>query len=51
MESKRKANLSGLLCDGVALCLYLALIANFASPSPCIKLYGDDFDNIVSTKI
>ena len=23
----------------------------FASPSPCIKLYGYDFDNIVSTKI
>ena len=24
--------------------------AIFSSPSPCIKLYGYDFDNIVSTK-
>ena len=27
------------------------MIAIFASPSLCIKLYGYDFDNIVSTKI
>ena len=26
-------------------------MAIFASPSPCIKLYGYDFDNIVSTKV
>ena len=25
--------------------------SHFASPSLCIKLYGYDFDNIVSTKI
>ena len=31
--------------------MYLALLAIFASPSFCIKLYGYDFDNIVSTKI
>ena len=30
--------------------MYLALLAIFASPSLCIKLYGYDFDNIVSTK-
>ena len=31
--------------------MYLALLAIFASPSLFIKLYGYDFDNIVSTKI
>ena len=55
MESIRKASLSGASCDGVSLCLYLALLVIFASPSPCIKLYGYDFNtgiiNIVSTKI
>ena len=30
---------------------YLALLAIFASPSPCYKLYAYDLDNIVSTKI
>ena len=38
-------------CDGVSLCLYLALLAILASPSPCIKVYGYDFDRIVSTLI
>ena len=51
MESKRKTSSSGASCDGISLCLYLALIAIFASLSLCIKLYGYDFDNIVSTKI
>ena len=51
MESKRKTSSSGASCDGISLCLYLALLAVFASPSLCIKLYGYDFDNIVSTKI
>ena len=51
MKSKRKASSSGASSDEVSLCLYLALLAIFASPSPCIKLYGYDFDNIVSTKI
>ena len=51
MEFKRNATSSGAACDGVSLCLYLAMIAIFASPSICIKLYGYDFDNIVSTKI
>ena len=51
MESKRKTISSGASCDGISLCLYLALPAIFASPSLCIKLYGYDFDNIVSTKI
>ena len=51
MESKRKTSSSGASCDGISLCLYLALLAIFASPSICIKVYGDDFDNIVSTKI
>ena len=51
MESKRKASSSGASCDGVSLCLYLALLVRFASPSFCIKLYVYDFDNIVSTKI
>ena len=51
MESKRKANSFGASCDRVSLCLYLATIAIFASPSLCIKLYGYEFDNIVSTKI
>ena len=51
MESKRNASSSGASCDGVSLCLYLAMIAIFASPSLCIKLYGYDFDNMVSTKI
>ena len=51
MESKRKTSSSGASCDGISICLYLALLAIFASPSFCIKLYGYDFDNIVSTKI
>ena len=51
MKSKRNASSSGASCDGVSLCLYLAMIAILASPSLCIKLYGFDFDNIVSTKI
>ena len=51
MDSKRNASSSGASCDGVSLCLYLAMIAIFASILLCIKLYGDDFDNIVSTKI
>ena len=51
MESKRKTSSSGASCDGISLCLYLALLAIFASPSLCIKLYGYDFDNILSTKI
>ena len=51
IEKKDKTRFFGASCDGVSLCLYLALLAIFASPSPCIKLYGYDFDNIVSTKI
>ena len=51
MESKRKASSSGASCYGVSLCLKLALLAIFASPSPCIKQYVYDFDNIVTTKI
>ena len=51
MESKRKTSWSGASCDVISLCLYLALLAILASPSLCIKLYGYDFDNIVSTKI
>ena len=51
MKSKRKTSSSGASCDGVSLCLYLAFPAFFASPAPCIKLYGYDFGNIVSTKI
>ena len=51
MESNRKASSSGASCDGKSRCLYLALLAIFASPSPSIKLYCYDFDNIVSTKI
>ena len=51
MESKRNASSSGASCDGVSIFLCLAVIASFASPSLCIKLYGYDFDNIVSTKI
>ena len=51
LESKRKKSLSGASCDGVSLCLYLALLAIFGSPSPCIKLYDCDFDNTLSTKI
>ena len=27
------------------------IASQFGSPSPCIKLYGYDFDNIVSTNI
>ena len=42
MESKRNASSSGASCDGVSLCLYLAMIAISASPSLCIKLYGYD---------
>ena len=51
MESKRKTSSSEASYDGISLCLYLALLAIFASPSLCIKLYGYDFDNMVSTKI
>ena len=51
MESKRTANSSGASCDGVSLCLYLAMLAVFASQSPCIRWYGYDFDNIVAAKI
>ena len=51
MKSKRQASLSRASCDGVSLCLYLAFLAIFVSPSTCIKLYGYDFDNIVSTKV
>ena len=51
MELKRKTTSSGASCDGISLCLYPALLAIFASPSLCIKLYGYDFDYIVSTKI
>ena len=50
MESKRKASSSRASCDGVSICLYLAFLAIFSSPSPCIKFYGYKFDNIVSTK-
>ena len=50
MESKRKTSSSRASCDGISLCFYLALLAIFASPSLCIKLYGYDFDNIVSAK-
>ena len=51
MESNRKKSSSRSPCNGVWLWLYLALLAIFVSPSHCIKLYGYDFDNIVSTKI
>ena len=51
MKSKRKTSSSGASCDRISLCLYLTLLAIFASPSLCVKLYGYDFDNIVSTKI
>ena len=51
MESKRKTSSSGASCDGVSLCLNLALLAILAPPSPYIKLYGCGFDIIVSTKI
>ena len=51
MKYKRNASSSGASCDGVSLCLYLAMIAILASPSLCIKLYGYYFDSIVSTKI
>ena len=51
MESKRKTSSSGASCDRISLCLYQALLAIFVSPSLFIKLYGYDFDNIVSTKI
>ena len=50
MEPKRKASSSGALCDRVSQCLYFPLLAFYASPSPCIKLYGYGSDNIVSTK-
>ena len=42
MESKRRVSSSGASCDGVSLCLYLALLAIFASITlyqvmlPCI---------------
>ena len=51
MESERRASLSQASCDGVSVCLYLSLLAIFALPSPCIKLYRYDFYNIVSKKI
>ena len=51
METKRKTSLSGASCHGVSLCLYLALLAVFASPSPSIKFYGYDFVKIIATKI
>ena len=51
MEPKRNASLSRASCDGVSIILYLAFLAIIATPSTCIKLYGYDFDNIVSTKI
>ena len=51
MESKRNASSSGALCYRVSLCLDLAMIVIFASPSLCFKLYGYDFGNIVSKKI
>ena len=51
LESKRQAGSSRASVDGVSRCLYLALLASFVSPSPCIKIYGYDFDSIVSTKI
>ena len=50
-DSKRKTSSFGASCDGISLYFYLALLAVFAFPSLCIKLYGYDFDNIVSTKI
>ena len=31
--------------------VHLEFLDIFASPSPCIKLYNYDFDNMVSTKI
>ena len=51
MESKRNTSSSGASCDGTLLCLYLPLLAIFASPPLCFQLYGYDFDNIASTKI
>ena len=51
MESKRKASSSRASRGGVSLCLYLALLAIFASPSPSIKIYGYNFDKIESAKI
>ena len=46
---EKKSEFVWTSCDGVALCLYLALLAILASPSPCIKLYGYDFDKIATT--
>ena len=51
MESKRKSSSSGASCDEVSLSLYLAFLAIFSSPSPCVKLYSYDFDNNVSARI
>ena len=48
---EKKGEFAGASCDGVLLCLYLALLGIFVFPSPCINLYGNDFDNIVSSKI
>ena len=48
---QKKASLTGASCDGVSLCLSLAFLATFVSPSHCIKLNGYDFDSIVSTII
>ena len=50
MDSKRKG-IRFASCDIVSLFLFLALIAIFVSQSSCIKVYGCDFDNWVSTKI
>ena len=50
-KGKKNETSSGASCDGVPLCLHLALLAIFASPSHCYKLYAYDLDNIVSTKI
>ena len=47
---EKKASLSGASCEGISLCLYLALLVIFASPSTFIKSYCCDFDNIVLTK-
>ena len=49
--NRKKISSSGASCDGVAIGLYRALVAIFASPSSCIKIYGYGFDNMVSTKI
>ena len=45
LESKGKAN-----SPGVLFCLYLVIDDIFASPPPCLKLYGYHIINILSTK-